>query len=87
MIFFRSIWLALADVCWWIKPCLLAGIALGGAARLQSQRRVCFSPSSPSISDASREYHPIDTAEGARPMLEFLKKQRALLQNPGIELQ
>ncbi len=77
VIFLGSIWLALAS-------CFAAGLTLI-LGRERRWRRGALAGSVACLLLAvlalylhgSREYHPIDTEEAARPMLEFLIKQEA----------
>lgn len=77
LIFLGSIWLALAS-------CLAGGLTLV-FGRDRPWRRGALAGSVTCLLLAvlgaylhgSREYHPIDTADAARPMLEFLIKQEA----------
>ncbi|OAI84237.1 hypothetical protein AYO27_13410 [Rhizobium sp. GHKF11] len=77
LIFLGSIWLALVS-------CLAVGLTLV-FGRDRHWRRGALAGSVTFLLVAvlalylhvSREYHPIDTAEAARPMLEFLIRQKA----------
>ncbi len=80
LIFLGSIWFAFASCFAGGLTLAFGRVALGGAARrgaLASSVTCLLLAVLALYLHGSREYHPIDTAEAARPMLQFLIKQKA----------